>query len=93
MTDDNRAADLPDVETGIRAALAEVLDLDPAHVADLPADTALFDGGLGLGSLNGVRLLELVKARFGVDVAADDWALESLRSIGTLCAFVRAAVV
>ncbi|WP_412541317.1 acyl carrier protein [Longispora sp. K20-0274] len=79
-----------DIEAGIRAALAEVLELAPADVADLPADTALFD--LGLGSLNGVRLLELVKARYGVDVAADDWALDSLRSIGTLCAFVRAGV-
>ncbi|MEV6527748.1 phosphopantetheine-binding protein [Longispora sp. NPDC051575] len=91
MTEDTGAQAAPDdVETGVRAALTEVLDLD---VSAFPLDTPLFDGGLGLGSLNGVRLLELVRARYGVDVAAEDWALDSLRSIGSLCAFIRAAAV
>jgi acyl carrier protein len=77
------------VEQEVRIALAEVLDLDQAVVAELPLGTPLFDPPLGLGSLAGARLLALLKERSGVDIAALDWALESLSSIGSLAAFIR----
>jgi S-adenosylmethionine decarboxylase len=48
----------------------------------------LLSGPLGLRSVDGARLLEQVTERFGVDVAAEDLALESLESIGTLVDFV-----
>ncbi len=80
------------VESEIRTILARVLDRDPALVAELPAGTELFGPELNLTSLAGARLLAGVQDRFGVDVAAEDWALESLTSIGTLADFVRGAV-
>jgi acyl carrier protein len=70
----------------IRAILAEVVG-DPA-VADLPADTPLLSGGLGLDSVTVVRLLTAVRERTGVDVADLDLDLDALRTIGTLTAFV-----
>jgi acyl carrier protein len=79
-----------DVETGVRELLAAALGRDPAEIAALPADTPLFNGPLGVGSLTGVRLLAGVKDRFGVDVVAEDLTLESLESIATLTRYVAA---
>jgi acyl carrier protein len=70
----------------VRAVLAEVVG-DPA-AADLPADTPLLSGGLGLDSVTVVRLLAGIRERTGVDVADLDLDLESLATIGTLGAFV-----
>jgi acyl carrier protein len=77
------------VEVEVRLALAEVLDLDQLTVMELPDGTPLFGEPLGLGSLAGARLLTLIRERSGVDVAALDWALESLSTIATLTDFVR----
>lgn len=78
-------------ETEIRAMLARILEIEPEVIGRLPAGTELFGAELNLTSLAGARLLAAIKERFGVDVAAEDWALESLSSIGTLSDFVRTA--
>jgi len=54
----------------------------------VPADTALFGGGVGLDSLSGTLLLRQIQRRFGVDVAAEDLNLDSLESLGTLAEFI-----
>lgn len=64
--------------------LAEVLEQDPRSLAALPEDQPLFSEGLGLDSLSGVRLLAMIRTEFGVDIATEDLALESLESVGTL---------
>jgi acyl carrier protein len=68
--------------------IAEAARLDPAVVAELPADTDLFGPRIGLTSLAGVTLLGAVDRRYGVDVAALDLSLDSLQSIATLTDFV-----
>ncbi|MFC4506768.1 MULTISPECIES: acyl carrier protein [Streptomyces] len=89
MTDtQDRAA----VERGVRAMLAEAARLDPAVVAELPADTDLFGPRIALTSLAGVTLLGTIHERYGVDVAALDLSLDSLQSIATLSDFVTAHV-
>lgn len=72
--------------TAVRRLLAEVVG-DPA-VADLPADTPLLAGGLGLDSATVVRLLVAVRRETGVDVADDDLDLACLATLGTLVDFV-----
>jgi acyl carrier protein len=72
----------------VRRVLAEVLG-DPA-AADLPADTPLLAGGLGLDSATVVRLLGAVRRETGVDVADEDLDLASLATLGTLADFVEA---
>jgi acyl carrier protein len=59
-------------------------------VAELPDETRLFGADVGLGSLTGARVLQMVRQRFGVDVAAEDLNLDALETIGTLSAFVAA---
>lgn len=72
--------------SAVRRLLAEVVG-DPA-VADLPADTPLLAGGLGLDSATVVRLLVAVRRETGVDVADEDLDLASLATVGTLADFV-----
>lgn len=76
-------------EDVVRALLAEVAE-DPA-ARTLPPETPLFAGGLGLGSVAGAALLEGVRRRLGVDVAAEDLNLDSLETIGSLCEYVARA--
>lgn len=78
----------PTAEREVRRLLAEVVG-DPA-AADLPDDTPLLSGGLGLDSVTVVRLLAAVHRTFGVDVADEDLDLDSLATVGTLTAFVAA---
>jgi acyl carrier protein len=77
-------------DTGLelRALIAEIVGLDPGTTADLPDDTPLLDGTIGLSSRGGARLLIEIRERFGVDVAGEDLALRSLETLGTLTAFV-----
>jgi acyl carrier protein len=64
------------------------MELDPAHVASLPASTPLFDDGLALDSLSGLELLTAIQGEFSVDIAAEDLNLDSLQSIATLAAYL-----
>ena len=76
-------------EATVRAILAEVTgNPEAAHV---PGSTALLREGLALSSLTATALLAEIDARLGVDVAAQDLALECLRSVDTLVAFVDGA--
>lgn len=72
----------------VRSILAEVLG-DPG-VLDLPAETPLLSGGLGLDSVTVVRLLAAIRTETGVDVADLDLDLDALATITTLTDFVAA---
>lgn len=72
----------------LRAILAEVTGRP--ELADIPPQTPLFGGGVGLDSLAGTLLLRRVQRRYGVDVAAEDLNLDALDTLGTLAAFIAA---
>jgi acyl carrier protein len=75
-----------EVADELRLVLAEVTGRP--ELAELPAETPLFGGGVGLDSLAGTLLLRQVQRRYGVDVAAEDLNLDSLETLGTLAAFI-----
>jgi acyl carrier protein len=75
-----------DVATELRRLLAEVTGRP--ELVDVPAQTPLFGGGVGLDSLGGTLLLRQIQRRYGVDVAAEDLNLDSLQSLRTLADFV-----
>jgi FkbH-like protein len=77
-------------EATIRELLAGALGVEQAAVDRLPAAADLLHGPLPLTSLAGARLLAGIRRRFGVDVADEDLALDSLRSIAALRDFVAA---
>jgi acyl carrier protein len=78
--------DAVSVDKELRRLLVEVTGRPELRA--VPADTALFGGGVGLDSLSGTLLLRQIERRFGVDVAAEDLNLDSLESLGTLAAFI-----
>jgi acyl carrier protein len=78
----------PERPEGVPGILAAVVG-DPA-VAELPPETPLLSGGLGLDSVTVVRLLAEIRATTGVDVADLDLDLDTLATIGTLTDFVAA---
>jgi acyl carrier protein len=72
----------------LRQVLAEVTGRP--ELANVPMQSPLFGGGVGLDSLAGTLLLRRVQRQYGVDVAAEDLNLDSLETLGTLAAFVAA---
>jgi acyl carrier protein len=70
----------------VRQILAEVTGRP--ELADIAPQTSLFGPGVGLDSLAGTLLLRQVRARFGVDVAAEDLNLDALATLATLTAFI-----
>ena len=70
----------------VREILADVTGRP--ELASLPPQTSLFGPGVGLDSLAGTLLLRRVRARFGVDVAAEDLNLDALATLATLTAFI-----
>ena len=79
-----------DVGAWLRTTVAGLIGADPDAVRSLPDDTPLLHGGLNLDSLAGARLLAAVNERFGVDVPAEDLALDSLESIRSLRDYIEA---
>ena len=83
---------MDDVEEWLRATVAGLIGANPDALRTLPDDTPLLHGGLNLDSLAGARLLAAVNERFGVDVPAEDLALDSLESISSLRDYIEAHV-
>lgn len=75
-----------DLERRLRSAIAEVAGCEPDSF-DL--DEPLFRGGLELDSLSGAALISSIESEFGLSIADEDLNLESLRSVRTLCRFIR----
>ncbi len=73
------------IEQRIRSIIARITGWD-AH--GFGADVPLFRGGLELDSLSGTQLVLSVEREFRVSIADEDWDLESLHSVQTLCRFV-----
>ncbi|MGC4111140.1 MAG: phosphopantetheine-binding protein [Nocardioides sp.] len=70
------------------AIIAETLGISEAGLAAFPDGTPFFGPPLEMSSLSGALMLERIKTDLGVDIAATDLALDSLRSLGDLRRFV-----
>lgn len=77
-----------EIDIQIRSLLATVLDQNPHTLAELSDDTPLFGSGIALDSLTGLELLTALRDEFGVDIASEDYNLDSLRTIGTLVEYL-----
>jgi acyl carrier protein len=79
-----------DITSQLRQMLAEVTGRP--ELLEITPQTPLIGGGVGLDSLSGTLLLRRVQRRYGVDVAAEDLNLDSLRTLGALAAFIVSAL-
>jgi len=80
-------AETADPGTEVKRILIQTLRLDLSP-DELSSDTRLLDGGLGLDSLAGLRIVMAIEQHFGFTFDVSDLTRESLRSVGSLVALV-----
>jgi acyl carrier protein len=83
---------IPVSETDLRHKLKELLierlkfeDMTPEDIAD---HEPLFDGGLGLDSIDALEIVVMLETEFGIKVKNEASARDSFRSVATLAVLV-----
>jgi len=85
--------DWTEIDTTLRALLADVLGLEPARIARFDEATELFGALPELDSMAVATLLTGIEERFAVLIEDDDVGAEDFATFGTLLAFVRRKVL
>ncbi len=85
--------DWTEIDTTLRALLADVLGLPPIRIAAFDEQTELFGALPELDSMAVATLLTGIEERFAVLIEDDDVDAEDFASFGTLLAFVRRKVL
>ena len=82
---------MPD-QTALKRRLKELLierlkfeDMTPEDIGD---DEPLFEGGLGLDSIDALEIVVMLESEFGLKIKNEGAARESFRSIATLAQFI-----
>ncbi len=82
---------MPD-QTALKRKLKELLierlkfeDMTPEDIGD---DEPLFEGGLGLDSIDALEIVVMLESEFGLKIKNEGAARESFRSIATLAQFI-----
>lgn len=82
---------MSELEQSIKALIIEALDLEDIDPTDIVTDEPLFDGGLGLDSIDALELGMALQAKYGVKIDAEDEnTREHFRSVANLARFVAA---
>jgi acyl carrier protein len=82
---------MKELELEIKEMIINVLDLEEISPEDIVTEDALFDGGLGLDSIDALELGMALQQNFGVRVNAEDESTrEHFRSVRNLALFVAA---
>lgn len=80
---------MSDLEESIKELIIEALDLEDIAPADIETEDPLFDGGLGLDSIDALELGMALQAKYGVKIDAEDEnTREYFRSVSNLARFV-----
>lgn len=80
---------MSDLELAIKELIIESLDLEDITPADINTDDPLFEGGLGLDSIDALELGMALQAKFGTKIDAEDEnTQEYFRSVASLARYV-----
>ena len=82
-------SDWTEIDTTLRALLADVLGIDAARIATFDNETELFGSLPEFDSMAVATLLTGIEERFAVLIEDDDVDAEDFATFGTLLAFVR----
>jgi len=72
----------------LKQLMAESLDLDDVDMAALDDDASLFDGEMGLDSIDALELVIQVEKVFGVKIKSSEETREALTSINVLADYI-----
>lgn len=79
---------MEELKRTLKALMIERLKLEDMTPDDLGDDDPLFDGGLGLDSIDALEIVVMLESEFGVRVKNEGSAREYFRSIATLAQLV-----
>ena len=72
----------------LKELLIERLKFEDMTPDDIGDDEPLFEGGLGLDSIDALEIVVMLESEFGLKIKNESSARESFRSIATLAQFV-----
>ena len=81
-------ADVSKLKQQLKELLIERLKFEDMTPDDIPDDEPLFDGGLGLDSIDALEIVVMLESEFGLKIKNESSARESFKSINTLARFV-----
>src|ERR1700752_1826493 len=83
-------ASMTDLRRRLKELLIERLKFEDMTADDIADDEPLFNGGLGLDSIDALEIVVMLESEFGIRVKSEGSAREHFRSIATLADFVEA---
>lgn len=81
-------SELDQLKHRLKELLIERLKFEDMTPEDIGDDDALFEGGLGLDSIDALEIVVMLESEFGLKIKNESSARESFRSIATLAQFV-----
>lgn len=81
-------SDLDQLKHRLKEMLIERLKFEDMTPDDIGDDEPLFDGGLGLDSIDALEIVVMLESEFGLKIKNESSARESFRSISTLAQLV-----
>ncbi len=82
-------AELDDLKLKLKELLIERLKFEDMTPDDIPDDGPLFEGGLGLDSIDALEIVVMLESEFGLKIKNESSARESFRSISSLAQLVQ----
>jgi Acyl carrier protein len=79
---------MDDLKRKLKELLIERLKFEDMTPDDIPDDQPLFDGGLGLDSIDALEIVVMLETEFGIKIKNENSAREYFKSIATLADFV-----
>jgi acyl carrier protein len=77
-----------DLKRRLKELLIERLKFEDLTPEDIGDDDALFQGGLGLDSIDALEIVVMLESEFGVKVKNESSARDHFRSVSSLAALV-----
>lgn len=81
-------SDLDQLKHRLKEMLIERLKFEDMTPEDIADDDPLFEGGLGLDSIDALEIVVMLESEFGLKIKNESSARESFRSVTTLAQFV-----
>ena len=82
-------SDVQELRTKLKTLLIERLKFEDMTPDDIADDEPLFEGGLGLDSIDALEIVVMLEVEFGIKIKNEGSAREHFRSVATLADFIR----
>ncbi|MGR8981504.1 MAG: phosphopantetheine-binding protein [Gammaproteobacteria bacterium] len=80
------------LENELKQLIIDVLDLEDISVADIDSHDSLFNGGLGLDSIDALELSLAIRKKYNIKIDAENEdVLKIFSSVSTLADYIKSA--